>query len=543
MGTFSGKLLTEKLHRRMWEETTMNDARSGAAHAVADSPSVSLRAAGLRKAYSATVALAQADIALSAGMVHALLGENGAGKSTLVRILTGAIRPDAGTLSLHGRPYAPRSLIEARAEGVATAFQELSLVPNLSVAQNLLLPGLPRGPMGLVSARKVLDRGGEILARHGLDRIDPSAQVGLLPLAERQRIEIVRAIENASSVLVLDEPTAALAETAWLFDRIRMVTAKGIAVLYISHRLAEVRQICTEATVLRNGASIASVGLAQATDSDIFEMMVGRKVDHRARSRSPLGRNEGASRLTVSGLGGHGLQDISFDLRPGEVLGLAALEGQGQRGLFRMLAGLAVPERGTIEMEGKPTPLSSPRQALKAGRGIAYLPEERKTEGILADLSAATNAVLPVLPKVAWAAVISPRSELRAAGPAGAKVEMNPRYLSFPIGDLSGGNQQKALVARTLATGAKTLLLFDPTRGVDVGTKQSIYAAIRAFAAAGGSVVFYSSELPEVVQLADRCLALYGGRIFQEFAGDAIAEQALVTAIHGHGAQAGEQIL
>lgn len=512
----------------------MASAKHGTAQAVVSDHSTALFASGLRKAYGATVALENADISLTAGKVHALLGENGAGKSTLVRILTGAVRPDAGSLALKGLPYAPRSLIEARSAGVATAFQELSLVPNLTVAQNLLLPHLPRGPLGLVSFRRVMEMGADVLARHGLNRIDPAAQVELLPLAERQRIEIVRAIENASSLLVLDEPTAALAETDWLFDRIRMVTAKGVAVLYISHRLAEVREICSDATVLRNGRSIASVGLAQASDDDIFEMMVGRRVDHTARNRTAPAQGNTAARLAVNGLGGHGLQDISFDLRPGEVLGLAALEGQGQRGLFRMLAGLAVPERGTVKIDGKPATLGTPRQALKAGSGIAYLPEERKTEGILAGLSAATNVVLPVLPGAAYAGMITPQAELRAAGPSAAKVDMNPRYLGFPIGDLSGGNQQKALVARTLATGANTLLLFDPTRGVDVGTKQSIYAAIRSFAAQGGSVIFYSSELPEVVQLADRCLALYGGRIFQEFEGDAIAEQALVAAIHGH---------
>lgn len=512
----------------------MTGARHGAAQVATDSSSIALLGSGLRKVYGATVALENADISLSAGKVHALLGENGAGKSTLVRILTGAVRPDAGRLALNGTPYAPRSLIEARALGVATAFQELSLVPNLTVAQNLLLPDMPRGPLGLVSFRRVLDLGAEVLARNGLQRIDPLAQVGLLPLAERQRIEIVRAIENASTLLILDEPTAALAETEWLFDRIRMVTAKGVAVLYISHRLAEVREICSDATVLRNGQSIASVGLAKASDDDIFEMMVGRRVDHTARASFSAARTGTAPRLSVQGLGGHGLRDVTFNLRPGEVLGLAALEGQGQRGLFRMLAGLAVPERGVIQIDGTAAALGSPRQALKAASGIAYLPEERKTEGILAGLSAATNVVLPVLPGAAYAAMISPKAELRAAGPSAAKVDMNPRYLGFAIGDLSGGNQQKALVARTLATGAKTLLLFDPTRGVDVGTKQSIYAAIRAFADQGGSVIFYSSELPEVVQLADRCLALYDGRIFQEFEGDAITEQALVAAIHGH---------
>ncbi len=522
----------------------MTDVRSGTAQAVAEQSSIALRATGLRKTYGATVALEHADIVLAAGMVHALLGENGAGKSTLVRILTGAVKADAGQIMLDGRPYDPTSLLEARGRGVATAFQELSLVPNLSVAQNLLLPALPRGPVGLISARRVQDMGDAILARHGLQRIDPMMQVDRLPLAERQRIEIVRAIENATSVLILDEPTAALAETDWLFDRIRMATARGTAVLYISHRLAEVRQICSEATVLRNGRSIASVSLAQASDDDIFEMMVGRRVDHSARKRAGQAQAQAqagvAARLRVHGLTGHGLNKVSFDLRPGEILGVAALEGQGQRGLFRMLAGLDAPEGGTVAIDGQPARLASPRQALKSGSGVAYLPEERKTEGILAGLTAATNVVLPVLPKAAFAAMISPAAELRAAGPVAAKVEMNPRYLGFAIGDLSGGNQQKALVARTLATGARILLLYDPTRGVDVGTKQSIYAAIHAFAAGGGSVLFYSSELPEIVQLADRCLAIYGGQIFEEFAGEAIAEQRLVAAILGHRATPAE---
>jgi len=221
-------------------------------------------------------------------------------------------------------------------------------------------------------------------------------------------------------------------------------------------------------------------------------------------------------------------------LQPGEILGVAGLEGQGQRALFRMLAGLDPVRSGDILVEGKATTLRSPRAALRAGSGIAYLPEERKTEGILAGLTAASNIVLPIMSQVAMAALISDRTERNAALPAATRVDMVPRYLSFAIGDLSGGNQQKALIARTLATGAKTLLLFDPTRGVDVGTKQSIYAAIRAFADAGGAVLFYSSELPEIVQLADRCMVLYGGAVFQEIDGDDISEQHIVAAMTGH---------
>ena len=492
-----------------------------------------LAAAGLHKSYGATVALEHADIALKAGKVHALLGENGAGKSTLVRILTGAVQPDAGKMLLNCTPYAPQSLIDARTQQVATAFQELSLVPNLSVAQNLLLPTLPKGFGGMVSARQTLCDGAGILQRYGLERINPADQIDGLPLADRQRIEITRAINNAGKVLILDEPTASLAETDWLFEQIARATAKGVAVLYISHRLAEVREICTEATVLRNGASIASVDLSDASDGEIFEMMVGRKSAHeRMTRRSPA--TAAAPQLAGRNLSGHGLKNLNFDLRPGEVLSVAALEGQGQHGLFRMLSGLDQPVTGQVEVDGAAVQISSPRQALKTGSGIAYLPEERKTEGILPRLSAATNVVLPVLGQAARGGLLSQSREMSVAEASAAKVEMNPRYLSFAIGDLSGGNQQKALVARTLATGAKTLLLFDPTRGVDVGTKQSIYAAIRTFADAGGAVLFYSSELPEIVQLADRCLVLYDGVLVKDFEGDEISEQGLVAAMLGH---------
>ncbi len=498
---------------------------------------IALTAAGLGKSYGATVALAHADISLSSGEVHALLGENGAGKSTLVRILAGAVAPNAGEMALDGAAYAPHSLLEARRFGVATAFQELSLVPNLTVAQNLLLPDLPRGRLGLVAGGEVHDRAADILARNDLERIDPLASVADLPLAERQRIEIVRAIERAGRILILDEPTAALAETDWLFERIRMATARGVAVLYISHRLAEVREICASATVLRNGRSIASVGLSEASDDDIFEMMVGRQVDHSPKARAERPQNDAPARLSVSELSGHALHGVSFDLKPGEVLGVAALEGQGQRNLFRLLAGLERPLSGQIRLDGAAMKRGSPRRALKTGGGVAYLPEERKTEGILAGLSAATNVVLPIMPAVSAAGLLSSRIEFDAAAPFAEKVDMNPRYLKFPIGDLSGGNQQKALIARTMASGAGTLLLYDPTRGVDVGTKQSIYAAIRAFAAAGGSVLFYSSELPEVVQLADRCMVVYGGRIFRTFEGADIVEQKLVAAMLGHKAE------
>ncbi|MBP2551107.1 ribose transport system ATP-binding protein [Neorhizobium galegae] len=509
----------------------LNIAEEAASHG----GSSMLVSSGLGKAYGATVALENADITLKKGRVHALVGENGAGKSTLVRILTGAVRPDKGAIYLDGQPYVPHSVLDARRLQVATAFQELSLVSNLTVAQNLLMPRLPRGRLGLASTRLSNQAGAAILEKHGLSRVRPDVQISSLPLADRQRIEIVRAIEYAGKVLVLDEPTASLAETDWLFERIRKATAKGVAVLYISHRLAEVREVCSEATVLRNGRSIASVDLANASDNDIFEMMVGRRA-HAERDAARVAPKlaEAAPRLVVDGLAGGALRNVSFELRPGEILGVAALEGQGQRDLFRMLAGLDKPAAGSIALDGRTVSLSNPRKALKSGSGIAYLPEERKVEGILAGLTAATNVALPVMPRVSRLTLISSSAEQKLARETGEKVEFNKRYLNFAISDLSGGNQQKVLIARCLATGAKTLLLFDPTRGVDVGTKQSIYAAIRAFAEEGGSVLFYSSELPEIVQLASRCMAFYGGQIFDSFEGAAINEQDIVAAMVGH---------
>lgn len=506
------------------------------------SEKIALNGEGLRKVYGATVALEHANISLVHGKVHALLGENGAGKSTLVRILAGAMQPDGGNMRLEDRPYAPNSLMDARDNKVGTAFQELSLVPNISVAQNLLLPHIPTGLCGMESANRTLEMGADILERHGLGRINPKVEISELPLADRQRIEITRALVNSGQVLILDEPTASLAETDWLFEQINLATSSGTAVLYISHRLAEVREICSDATVLRNGSSIASVNLSEASDGDIFEMMVGRKAAHDRVVSRPKIDTSAPPRVSVEGLKGHRLVDVSFELRPGEILGVAALEGQGQHGLFRMLAGLEKVQSGTICVDGTPVNISDPRNALRTGTGVAYLPEERKTEGILAGLSAATNVVLPVIGNASRGSFLSPRSEHVAAKYATDRVEMAERYLSFAIADLSGGNQQKALVARVLGSGAKTLLLFDPTRGVDVGTKQCIYDAIRAFADTGGSVLFYSSELPEIVQLADRCMAIYDGHVFREFEGDAISEQNLVVAILGHDVSEAENV-
>lgn len=493
-------------------------------------PAVEIR--DIAKSYGPTIALDGVSFDLRAGEVHALLGENGAGKSTLVKALSGVVRPDRGEMRIGGQAYRPSDILDARGLGVATAFQELSLLPNLSVAENMMLPRMPRGRLGMVTHSGAERAVSEMLDRHQLDHIDPAATVSTLALSDRQRLEIVRAMGHATRLLVLDEPTAALADVEWLFALVRRMQAMGTAILYISHRLGEVRALCDRATVLRNGRSIGTVDLSGSSDDDIFQMMVGRS-SHAVRSRAFATAAALPPALEARGLSAGALKDASFTLRPGEIVGMAGLEGQGQRDLFRSLVGLVPTRAGTVLVDGEPMTIRNPRDALLAGGGLAYLPEERKSEGILATLTTAGNMAIPVLSRIASGGIVSASKERALVSGEARRLDLAERYLPFKISDLSGGNQQKALIGRVIMTGAKTLLLFDPTRGVDVGTKQSIYEAIRRFADGGGSVLFYSSELPEIVGLAHRCLVLYGGRIAAEFEGEAIEEQALVGALIG----------
>ncbi|KAF0251005.1 MULTISPECIES: sugar ABC transporter ATP-binding protein [Pseudomonas] len=491
---------------------------------------------GLRKSYGPTNALGGVSFQIRPGEVHALLGENGAGKSTLVKILTGVVSPDHGSMTFKGAPYSPRSILQARAAGVTTAFQELSLLPNLTVAENLALPRLLKNWTGLNSDAKSCQAAAATLLRFGLRELNPSTLVSELTLADRQRLEIVRALSHSPSLLILDEPTAVLPSTDWLFDLIKKETAKGTAVLYISHRLNEIRQLCTQATVLRSGCSIKTTDLHDTDDSKIFEMMVGQRMDSKQKQSSDEANkfsNDGP-RLRVRGLDAGMVKGLDLDLYPGQIVGLAGLDGQGQCDLFHALYGLIHKRSGTTEIEGKTVTIRSPAEALSAGVQVALLPEERKTQGIFGDLAVRSNIVMSALGRVGSMGFTSRKNERKLATDIAGPVDLQDRYLEFQIKDLSGGNQQKALLGRVLLTGARILLLFDPTRGVDVGTKQALYTAIEDFVRGGGAVLLYSSELAELVRLSDRCLVIYEGRIAAELVGDAIQETALVAAATGH---------
>lgn len=492
------------------------------------------------KAYGATVALAGVTLSVAAGEVHALLGENGAGKSTLVKILSGVVEADSGSVILDGQPFHPRSLAMARSVGISTAFQELSLLPNLTVAANLMLPRLPKGPLGLISVRRCVARARDILELYGAKDIDPTALVASLSLAQKQRVEIVRAISRRPRLLILDEPTAALAEPVWLFDLVERLRAEGSAILYISHRLAEVRRLCRRGTVLRNGRSIAAVDLTAAQDSEIFRMMVGSAPDGAARPASAQTGTSGPVALSVDRLEGRNVHGVGFDLHKGEILGVVALEGQGQRELFRMIAGVDRADEGRIELNGQHVDFRSPAQALRAEPGIGFVPEERKTEGVFLGLTAQANISLSVIDQLHRFGIVDRRRE-RARVRSGAKnIDLAVRYLDQRVSALSGGNQQKALIGRVLLSGARILVMFDPTRGVDVATKQVIYGAIRQFVRVGGSVLIYSTEIPELVDLCDRCLVVYRGSVVGALERHQFSEQALLAMAMGHAAEAAE---
>jgi ribose transport system ATP-binding protein len=495
-----------------------------------NAPVLELRAIGKR--YGATVALQDVSLMLRAGEICGLLGENGAGKSTLVKTLSGVVTPDTGEMLVSGADYRPSSIVESRAHGVSTAFQELSLVPTLSVAVNLFLPRPGINWLGMVSRRRIERDAQAILAAHGIDDIPSAAIVGDLSLGVRQRVEIVRAMWRQPRILLLDEPSAALSDREWLFEQVAAAIGRGTSILYISHKLDEVRRLCRRCVILRNGRKVLDAEVAAMSDDEIFSSLAGRSVVETYVS-APSTVRAGPAALHVAGLRGPGVEDVSFKLSQGEVLGVAGLEGQGQSLLFKSLVGLHKLRSGTIEVLGTPKAMRSPRAARHAG--VVLVPEERKSEGIFKDLTTSANISLPVIEQVSRLGMLGRRGERRLVEQVTPKVDLDARYLKLGIASLSGGNQQKAVLARALITGARCLLLFDPTRGVDVGAKQSIYRMIHAFAASGGAVLLYSTELDELVHLCDRCIVVYRNRIAGEVLREQLSQELLLSMASGHG--------
>ena len=490
-----------------------------------------LEAKSLGKRYGATIALDDVSFSLMPGEVCGLLGENGAGKSTLVKALSGVVTPDSGEIRIDGDLYAPRDVLDARARGVSTAFQELSLIPTLSVATNLFLPKPTSNAIGLVSKRRVEAEAAAVMLEHGISNVQPSALVGDLSLGLRQRIEIVRAMLRKPRVLLLDEPTAALSDREWLFELIERFVARGASILYISHKLDEIRRLCKRCVILRNGTKVLDSEVVAMSDEAVFSNMAGRSVVEAYPPYKSSVRATGAAALEVCDANADGVSAVSFAIRPGEILGVAGLEGQGQSSLFKMLVGLNSLDAGRLEIGGIPSVIRSPRAARAAG--LVLVPEERKSEGIFADLSTVANISLPHINQAGRFNLLSGGKERRMVEGPAARVDLSERHLALNIDALSGGNQQKAILARALLVNPKCLLLFDPTRGVDVGTKFNIYRVIQEFVRDGGAVLFYSTELDELVHLCDRCIVVYKYTIAAEVPRERLSQELLLSLAAG----------
>jgi ribose transport system ATP-binding protein len=482
-----------------------------------------LEATGVSKTYGAVVALKAASLAVRPGEVHALMGANGAGKSTLVKILTGAVHPDGGTISVRGRQRTVHSPGEARRGGLVSVYQEPALIPDLDIRDNLRLTETPLEPFR------------HWLGELGLENLDLSSMARRVPLASLRIIDLARALAIEPDVLMLDEMTAAL--PANLTERVLEVVGRQRggerSVIFISHRLIEIAAVCDRATVLREGETVGVVDVSAGSEERIVELMLGQAAGEMpalAERAAAGARAPGARpRLTARDLSARTkLQDVSFDLFPGEVLGVVALEGQGQDELFDILAGSERPSGGELLVDGSPVSFHHPADAIRAG--LVYVPADR-AEALLMQRSVRENIALPFTTAMRRWGLINTGEERKKVDSAIGTLQIDTRAQG-EVRRLSGGNQQKVTIARWVAGGVRTMLCFDPTRGIDIRTKNQIYLLLRDLAEAGAAVLFYTSELKEVQLVCDRAIVIFGGRVVAEIGVADADEPALLRAAY-----------
>jgi ribose transport system ATP-binding protein len=488
-----------------------------------------LSAVGIVKSFGEVQALVGANFHLERGEIHGLVGENGAGKSTLIKVLSGVVRAERGQVLLNGQRVVVGSPAVARRLGWGTVFQELPLLPWMTVAENLLIDDLPRGPSGLVQRRKLADRAAEVLSSYKVENIDPLEIPERLSLADRQIIEIVRTLRRKPAILFLDEPTASLsaAQVDWLFALVRTFRAQGGSVVFTSHRWKEVEELVDRVTVFRNGREVAT--RERLDESEAVVLMTGRSVGE-MYPPVPQAVKEDVL-LDVRDLRSDVLDGVSFSVRSGEILGIGGLAGQGQRELFLTLFGARRATGGEIAVGGQRRRIRRPKDAIRSGLGIALVPEDRKQEGLLLPLSVRDNLTLPVVGSFARAGLIQRGQERRDVGNLVSRLQVKTaRPATQAVQTLSGGNQQKVLIGRWLLAGARVLLLYDITRGVDLGTKHDLYKLIVDLAEADHAIVLYSSDTDETAHLCQRVLVMREGRIVRQLTGEQVKPEAIVAA-------------
>ncbi|WP_432561823.1 sugar ABC transporter ATP-binding protein [Kineococcus sp. SYSU DK003] len=489
---------------------------------------------GIEKSFDGVVVLRGVDFEVARGEVHALAGGNGAGKSTLMKILQGVYTRDAGTIEVDGRPVEIGSIHDARAAGIGMVFQEFSLVPSLTVAQNIFLAAEPLGRSRLIDDRAAVRRAAQVFEEMGV-QVDPRAVVADLSTAYWQLTEIAKALAQNAKVLVMDEPTASLArhESEALFELIERLKARGIAVVYISHRMEEVYRIADRITVLRDGNRLLTRPLTDITPAQIVEGIVGRTLGNEMAYRRREGVEPGEVLLEARGLNSPPkVRDVSFTLRAGEIIGLAGLMGSGRTELARALFGIDKVTSGQISVRGSTADLSSPAKAIEAG--LALIPEDRREQGLVLDHSVTDNLLLPLLKEVEHGPLLDRRRARDLSGDLIRRFAVKVAHPHRPVRLLSGGNQQKVVLAKWMGTDPDVLILDEPTAGVDIGTKSEIVEMIRALAAAGKGVIVISSEYPELLAVSDRVLIIRDGTVTDEYPRDAIAdEEFLELAVQG----------
>lgn len=491
-----------------------------------------LAARGIDKSFYGVKVLDGVDFTLNPGEIHALLGENGAGKSTLVKILTGAYRRDAGHMLLEGAEVEPRSVAEAQALGIGTVYQEVNLLDNLTVAENLYLGRQPRR-FGLIDRARMRRDAKALLARYGI-AADPDETLSRYSVAIRQIIAIARAVDISGKVLFLDEPTASLdaREVQALFAVLKQLRAQGLGIVIITHFLDQVYQIADRVTVLRNGRMVGSRAIAELPRRDLVALMLGRDLAeataHRGVDATEAPDTPAAFQFTDYGKRGS-VAPFDLAIRPGEVVGIAGLLGSGRTETARLLFGIDRADSGSAMVDGQTVALTSPEAAIAQGFGMC--PEERKTDGIVGDLSVRQNIVLALQARRGWARPI-PRREAEAIAARYVKaLDIRPPDPERPIKFLSGGNQQKAILARWLATDPRLLILDEPTRGIDIGAHAEIIALIQNLREAGMALVVISSEIEELVAYSTRVIVLSDRHHIRELKGSQITAQAIVAAM------------
>ncbi|HEV7254683.1 MAG TPA: sugar ABC transporter ATP-binding protein [Mesorhizobium sp.] len=487
--------------------------------------------AGVTKRFPGVLALDRVSVDFRSGEIHAVVGENGAGKSTLMNILAGDLLPTEGEMRVDGRPQAFASPLDARAAGIRVVYQELMLCPTLSVAENITMADMAaRSAASLVPRAQMRLEARAALSRLGLGGLDPDTRVSRLSIAEMQLVEIARTVRQKARVLVLDEPNSALShrESVRLFAVVRQLREEGVAVIYVSHHLREVLDLADRITVMRDGRTAETVENTNLSEARLIRAMVGRDLGGVTpwALQAPAPDKSAVPALQAENLTAPGLDRLSFTLHPGEILGIGGLPDSGKDALGEALFGLA-DRAGQVSVGGRALPPNDPLAAIKAG--MAFVPADRRGAGGLMSMGVADNVAVASLPRLSIAGLLKRGAIRREARAQVARLDARISHLAQKLGTLSGGNQQKIILGRTLATNPRVLVLHEPTRGIDVGAKAEIYGILRGIAGEGVGVLLISSEVPELINNAARVLVLRDGRISGELGGAGITEEAVLS--------------